>query len=205
MNEAKEMARITNLHYLFDEYNEDPKAIESIMNKDLPDWKFIQGNRGVMLLEKGDKRVISLKGTDPKHAGDLLSDVALATGLHKANKQFIDRKNQIKNIMRSSKGKYDVSLVGHSLGASIISNAMATSPSVLRNTTQAYLFNQGSTPIFEATLNPKKENVSMMEEKTKHYKHSNDPISKTSGKYGETFITRKNKKGISAHSILNWV
>ena len=204
MNEAKEMARITNLHYLFDEYNEDPKAIESIMSKDLPDWKFIQGNRGVMLLEKDNRRVISVKGTDPKHAGDLLSDVALATGLHKANKQFIDRKNQIKNIMRESKDK-EVSLVGHSLGASIISNAMATSPSVLRNTTQAYLFNQGSTPIFEATLNPKKENITMMEEKTKHYKHSKDIISKTAGKYGETFLIRKTKKGVSPHSITNWL
>lgn len=205
MNEAKEMARITNLHYTFaNEYSEDPKAFEARMQKDLPDWKFVQGNRGLLVVEKDNKRVISIKGTDPTHAGDLLSDAALATGLHKYNKQFIDRKNQIKSVMRVSKDK-DVYLAGHSLGGSIALNALTSSSSILRNTKGAYLFNQGSTPIFESTLKPAKENVTMLNEKIKNYKHANDLISKSAGSYGETFIKRNKKTGAKAHSITGFI
>jgi len=156
-----------------------------------------------MVADKGNKRVISIKGTNPKNASDIVSDLALAVGLHKSNSQFIERKNQIKDIMRADKDK-EYYLTGHSLGASIGSYALANSPSILRNTKKAYLFNQGSTPVFEAMLKPRKENVTMVEEKTKHYKHANDLISKSAGKYGETFVTRKTKKGISPHSILQF-
>jgi hypothetical protein len=205
MNNKKEIARITNLHYTFaNQYNEDPKAFEALMTKDIPDWKFVQGNRGVLVVDKGDKRVISVKGTDPTHPGDILSDVALAAGLHKSNKQFIDRKNQIKSILRESKGK-DVYLTGHSLGASIASYALASSPSIARNIKEAHLFNPGSTPMFEATLKPRPENVTLLEDKIHTYKHEKDIISKTAGKYGSVYITRKEKKGVSPHSILNWV
>jgi len=207
MNEAKEMAKITKLHYDYaNHYSEDPKKFESIMMKELPDWdiKHELSNRGIMVAEKGNKRVISIKGTNPKNAEDIVSDLALATGLHKSNKQFIERKNQIKDIIRGDKDK-EYYLTGHSLGASIGSYALASSPSILRNTKRAFLFNQGSTPIFEATMNPRKENVTMLEEKIKHYKHANDPISKSAGKYGEVYTLRTKKKGLDAHSILNFV
>jgi len=105
--------------------------------------------------------------------------------------------------MRADKDK-EYYLTGHSLGASIGSYALTSSPSILRNTKKAYLFAPGSTPIFEAMLKPRKENVTMVEEKVHTYKHANDPIAKTSGKFGQVFITRKNKKGQNPHTILNW-
>ena len=206
MNEAKEMAKLTKLHYDYaKQYDEDPKKFEALMSKEAPGWKLHEelSNRGVLVADKDGKRVISIKGTDPKNATDLISDLALATGLHKSNKQFIERKNQIKDIMRGDKDK-EYYITGHSLGASIGAYALANSPSILRNTKKAYLFNQGSTPIFEAMLQPRKENITMLEEKVKHYKHANDPISKSAGKYGETFVLRNKKKGLNAHTILNF-
>jgi len=202
--EAKEMAKITKLHYDYAN-TEDPKKFESLMVKELPDWTLQDelSNRGLMVVDRGNKRVISLKGTDPKNITDLVSDAALATGLHKGNKQFIERKNQIKDIMRADKEK-EYFITGHSLGGSIGAYALASSPSILRNTKRAYLFNQGSSPLFEAMINPRKENITMMEQKIKHYKHVNDPISKTAGKYGEIYQLRTNKKGLDAHSILNF-
>lgn len=204
--EAKEMARITKLHYDYsDVHPDDPNKFESIMNQELPGWIIRDdlSNRGLMVADKDNKRVISLKGTNPKNITDLVSDAALATGLHKSNKQFIERKNQIKDIMRADKDK-EYYLTGHSLGASVAAYALASSPSILRNTKKAYLFNQGSSPIFESTMNPRKENLSMLEEKVKHYKHINDPISRTAGKYGEVYQLRTKKKGLNPHSILNF-
>lgn len=203
MMEAKEMARITKLHYDYD--IEKPNKFKELMSKELPDWTIQDelSNRGLMVVDKDNKRVISLKGTNPKNINDLVSDTALAVGLHKGNKQFIERKNQIKDIMRADKEK-EYYLTGHSLGASIGAYALASSPSILRNTKKAYLFNQGSSPIFESTMNPRKENITMLEQKIKHYKHVNDPISKTAGKYGEVYQIRTKKKLLNAHSILNF-
>lgn len=206
MDESKEMARLTKLHYDYaNHFTEDPKYFESLMKKEAPEWniKHELSNKGILVADRGNKRVISIKGTNPKDASDILSDIALATGLHKSNKQFIERKNQIKDIMRADKDK-EYYLTGHSLGSSIASYALASSPSILRNTKKAYLFNQGSTPIFEAMLQPRKEYIPMLEEKIKHYKHANDTISKSAGKYGDIFVLRNKKKGFNAHSILNF-
>ena len=206
MNESKEMARLTKLHYDYaEQYNEDPKKFEKLMSKEAPEWnvQHSMSNRGIFVADKGNKRVISIKGTDPTNAKDLISDLALATGLHKSNKQFINRKNQIKDIMRADKDK-EYYITGHSLGGSIGMYALANSPSILRNTKKAYLFSQGSTPVFEAMLNPRKENVTMLEQKVKHYKHKDDLISKSAGKYGEVYTMRTKKKGLNPHTILNF-
>ena len=202
MMEAKEMARISKFHYDYAN-TEDPKAFEASIA--LPDWTIQHelSNRDLLVLDNQNKRVISLKGTDLKNPNDIISDIALATGLQKSNKQFIERKNQIKNIMRADNDK-EYYLTGHSLGSSILVNALTSSPSILRKTKKAYIFNQGSTPLFESSLNPRKENITMLEEKIKNYKHTNDPISKYAGKFGEVYMVRTNKKGLNAHSILNF-
>lgn len=207
MLSSKDAAKITSAHYGYDQFSKDPKLFESKMTENLPEGFYVNyglSNRGIMVAEKGNQRVISVKGTDPSSPKDLLSDFQLALGLHKSNIQFRQRKNEIKNIMRRNPEK-EYHLVGHSLGSSILANALASSPSILRNTTKAYLFNQGSTPAFEAMLKPRPENVSMVEKKTIHYKHADDILSHTAGKYGDVIISRKKKKGMNPHSILNWI
>lgn len=208
MLSAKEAAKITSAHYNFDEWSQDPKVMEEKMSQDLPKDFYINyglSNRGVMVAERGNQRVISIKGTDPKNRSDLLSDLQLALGLHKSNIQFRQRKNEIKNIMRREPNK-EYYLAGHSLGGSIISNAIASSPSILRNVKKAYTFNQASTPIFEAMLKPRKENETMLNEKIEHHKTKADPISATTSSYGETiFHKQKSRNPITSHSISNFI
>lgn len=207
MLSAKDAAKITSAHYNFDEWSHDPKTMEAKMKEELPKDFYVNyglSNRGVMVAERGNQRVISVKGTDPKSKSDLLSDIQLALGLHKSNIQFRQRKNEIKNIMRRDPDK-EYYLTGHSLGGSILTNALASSPSILRNVKKAYTFNVGTSPVFEASLKPKKENVTMLHEKIEHHKTKQDIISATPSTYGETiFRKQKSRNPFTSHSITNF-
>lgn len=208
MLSPKDAAKITSAHYNFDEWSHDPKVMEEKMKKDLPEGFYINyglSNRGVMVAERGNQRVISIKGTNPTNKSDLISDAQLALGLHKSNIQFRQRKNEIKNIMRREPEK-EYFLSGHSLGGSIITNALASSPSILRNVKKAYTFNTGSLPAFELSLKPRKENISMLNEKLEHHKTKQDIISATPSRFGETiFRKQKSRNPFTAHSITNFV
>lgn len=204
---AKEMANITNLHYLYDQYSQDPKIAESKVSERLPKGYVMNiglSNSGVMVIDDDTNRYISVKGTDPYSPKDLVSDVMLSLGLQKSNRQFQDRKNQIKDIMRTDPKK-NYYLSGHSLGSSIILQAMSSSPSIRNITKKAYLFNPGSTPLFESMVKPKRDVEDILHEKIETHKHANDLISKTSGMYGTTYIHRNKKKGLAAHSITNFI
>lgn len=208
MLSSREMSKITSAHYNFDEWSHDPKVMESKIKAELPEGFYINyglSNRGVMVAEKGNQRVISVKGTNPTNKSDLLSDLQLAVGLHKSNIQFRERKNEIKNIIRREPAK-EYYLSGHSLGGSIITNALASSPSILRNVKKAYTFNSGSTPAFQAMLKPRKENVTMLNEKLEHHKTKQDIISATPERFGETiFRKQKSRNPFSSHSITNFL
>lgn len=207
MLNSKEAAKITSAHYNYDEWSHDPKVMEEKMSKDLPEGYRINyglSNRGIMVAEKGNQSIISVKGTDPKSKSDILSDLQLALGLHKSNIQFRQRKNEIKNIMRRNPER-EYYLSGHSLGGSIIENALASSPSILRNVKKAYTFNTGSTPAFQAMHKPKKENVTMLNEKLHHYKTKADVISATPSRFGDTYyVKQKSRNPLTAHSITNF-
>lgn len=207
MLSSRDAAKITSAHYNFDEWSHDPKTMESKMKQDLPEGFYINyglSNRGVMVAEKGNQRIISVKGSSPTSKSDLLSDLQLSLGLHKSNIQFRERKNEIKNIMRREPEK-EYFLTGHSLGGSIITNALASSPSILRNVKKAYTFNSGTSPAFEAMLKPRKENETMLNEKLEHHKTKQDIISATSSRFGETiFRKQKSRNPFTAHTITNF-
>jgi hypothetical protein len=204
----QEMAKITNLHYLYDEYSKDPKVAESKVLDQLPKGYSLNSqlsNSGVMVIENNKDRCISVKGTDPYNPKDLASDLMLSLGLQKSNPQFKERKNQIKNIMRNDPHK-NYYLTGHSLGSSIVLQSMVSSPSIRNITKKAYLFNQGSTPLFETMLKPNRDVEDILNKKIESHKHANDLISKTSGNsYGTTYIHRNKNKGLAAHSITNFI
>jgi len=207
MLSANEAAKITSAHYNWDEWSHDPKTMEEKIKKELPKDFYVNyglSNRGVMVTERGNQRIISIKGTNPTSKSDLLSDLQLAVGLHKSNIQFRQRKNEIKNIMRREPDK-EYYLTGHSLGGSVITNALASSPSILRNIKKAYTFNSGGTPAFEASLKPRKENVTMLNEKLEHHKTKQDVISATPSRFGQTiFRKQKSRNPLSSHSVLNF-
>jgi hypothetical protein len=207
MLSAKDAAKITSAHYNWDEWSHDPKTMEQKIKSELPKDFFVNyglSNRGVMVAERGNQRVISVKGTDPSSKSDILSDIQLALGLHKSNIQFRQRKNEIKNIMRRDPDK-EYYLTGHSLGGSIVTNALSSSPSILRNVKKSYTFNSGSSPAFEAMLKPRKENVTMLNEKLEHYKTKADVISATPSTFGDTYyVKQKSRNPFSAHTITNF-
>lgn len=207
MLSAKDAAKITSAHYNWDEWSHDPKTMEQKIKNELPKDFFVNyglSNRGVMVAERGNQRVISVKGTDPSSKSDLLSDLQLALGLHKSNIQFRQRKNEIKNIMRREPDK-EYYLTGHSLGGSIVTNALSSSPSILRNVKKSYTFNSGSSPAFEAMLKPRKENVTMLNEKLEHHKTKGDIISATASSFGDTiFHKQKSRNPFTAHTITNF-
>jgi hypothetical protein len=207
MLSAKDAAKITSAHYNWDEWSHDPKTMEQKIKNELPKDFFVNyglSNRGVMVAERGNQRVISVKGTDPSNKSDILSDIQLALGLHKSNIQFRQRKNEIKNIMRRDPDK-EYYLTGHSLGGSIVTNALSSSPSILRNVKKSYTFNSGSSPAFEAMLKPRKENVTMLNEKLEHHKTKADVISATTSTFGDTiFHKQKSRNPFTSHSISNF-
>lgn len=207
MLSANEAAKITSAHYNWDEWSHDPKTMEAKIKQDLPKDFYVNyglSNRGIMVAERGNQRIISVKGTNPTNKSDLLSDLQLALGLHKSNVQFRERKNEIKNIIRREPDK-EYFLTGHSLGGSVITNALASSPSILRNVKKAYTFNSGSSPVFEAMLKPRQENETMLNEKLEHHKTKADVISATPSRFGETiFRKQKSRNPLTSHSISNF-
>ena len=98
---------------------------------------------------KDKSNVISIKGTDKYNPRDLISDVKLGLGIQSSDKQFKERRKQVKEIHRNHNG--DKFLFGHSLGDFIITGMMARSKSVLNNTKIEY------TSAFHNSIKPDKD------------------------------------------------
>jgi hypothetical protein len=155
MPSKSDLAYMTQLHYLIDRFDTD-KATRKINRKlikhGLNDYSVQSLNRGILHYKNktDNSNVISVKGTNPLNVKDLISDVKLGLGFSKHDKQFRDRKNEIKRIYRNNTGENYIT--GHSLGGSIATNAIVRSKSIKDNTKQAQLFNTGYTPLFHNEL-----------------------------------------------------
>ena len=129
--DTKKYAQLTQLHYLIDKYPDQERAEKKINKKlikrGLNDYKVETVNRGVLHYKntKDNSNVISIKGTDKYNPRDLISDVKLGLGIQLSNKQFKERRKQVKYIYRNHTG--DNRLLGHFLGGSIITDMMARS------------------------------------------------------------------------------
>lgn len=66
------------------------------------------------------KLLFSVRGTDPKELGDLKTDFLLGLGQLKSTSRFKEAKNTLNKAKEKYKGA-EVTSVGHSLGASIVS------------------------------------------------------------------------------------
>lgn len=202
----QDLAKITKAHYLYDKYN--GKELEDQLAMELPENYIVHNglsDRGVLVTEKGNNRVISVKGSNIYSPGDLWADTLLAAGLHRSNSQFLDRKKKIKDIMRNDPTR-DYYLTGHSLGGSIITQALVSSPSIRRNTKKATVFNPGSTPAFEAALKPRKGVDDELKDKLEIHRHKNDLVSKSAGDtVGQVFLHGNGRKGyLEAHTLGNF-
>lgn len=155
MPSKSDLAYMTQLHYLVDKFDTD-KATRKINRKlakhGLNDYSVQSLNRGILHYKNktDNSNVISVKGTNPLNVKDLISDVKLGLGFSKHDKQFRDRKNEIKRIYRNNTGENYIT--GHSLGGSVATNALVRSKSLRDNTKQVQLFNTGYTPLFHNEL-----------------------------------------------------
>ena len=177
---TKDAARLTQYHYLVDKYEPD-KALKKINKRlrknDLDHYEVKDLTRGVLHYKnsKDNSNVISIKGTDKFNYKDIVSDIKLGLGFSKYDKQFKERKKQIKNIYKENEGQNH--LIGHSLGGSILTNALVKSKSVRDNTKTAHSFNTGYTKLFHKEIKPDKEVKKELKQKLTHYHTEGDIIS----------------------------
>ena len=145
--DTKKYAQLTQLHYLIDKYPDQESAEKKINKKlikrGLDDYKVETVNRGVLHYKntKDNSNVISIKGTDKYNPRDLISDVKLGLGIQSSDKQFKDRRKQVKEIYRNH--SWDKYITGHSLVSSIATDMLSKSKSLLDNTKKAMLYNTG--------------------------------------------------------------
>jgi hypothetical protein len=182
MVSPKELAKLNKYHYKVDKYGKD-EAIERINNKlKGSNYKLEKLSRGVAHYKHTDgHNVISVKGTDLKNKKDIFSDIRLGLGLSKYDRQFKNRQNKIKNILRET-NKGDINyLTGHSLGSSIITSAMTKSKSIRDNIKEAHGFNTGYTGLFNKELKKdlKPSDKKIIKKKLTHHHIKGDVISES--------------------------
>ena len=174
-------AKLNKLHYRIAQGTKKDKE-KAIKKADKLGYEVASHKRGVAHFKsKGEDghSVVTIKGTDPRNKKDLLSDLKLAVGLSKTDKQFKHRTKEIKKVYSGIDADKDKYLTGHSLGGSVVSHAMAKSKSIRDNTKKAATFNAGYTPAFHAELSKdlKKEDKKELNKKLVHHHNKGDPIS----------------------------
>ena len=176
---TKDLAKLSQLHYKVDKYGKK-KATKRI-NKKLEgtDYTLESLKRGVAIYRHKDgTSVLNSKGTDITNTKDLLSDIKLGLGLAKHDQQFKNRTKQIKSHLKKEPPE-SVTLIGHSLGGSTVTHAMAKSKSIRDNVKRAEVFNTGHTKLFNKELASglKSDDKSLLKKKLTHHHVISDPIS----------------------------
>ena len=199
---SRELVKLNRLHYLSASGNNKGKArakaakmgySSESLKRGVAHWKHEDGHS-----------VISVKGTDPKNMMDLTSDIHLAVGRLSGDAQLKHRRHDIKKIYSKTEG--DKYLTGHSLGGSIASKVLADSPSIRRETTEAHLFNTGSTKAFSKELSKPLDKEAKQELKNKVVQHrvKTDLISNSGVALGKTKLYDQKDGVSSAHSLNNF-
>tara|TARA_R110000772_G_scaffold258818_1_gene376185 strand:+ start:1920 stop:2555 length:636 start_codon:yes stop_codon:yes gene_type:complete len=206
MPDSNDLAKLTQLHYLIDKHGKK-KATKKINKKlDGTGYTVSKLKRGVANYKHEDgHNVISVKGTDVKQKKDLISDIKLGLGFSNSDKQFKQRRNDIKNIIKTNDG--DNYLTGHSLGASISTSAMVKSKSIRDNIKKADVFNTGYTKSFhdEMSSGLKKSDKKELKNKLTHHRTKGDLISNAlaSNNIGEvkTYKQESKTNPLANHSL----
>ena len=207
MPDVKTMSKLSQIHYNVD----GKKAKKRITKKaDALGYDVVSFNRGVVHYKNRDEgfNVVNVKGTDITNFKDLVSDAKLGLGLSSKDKQFKDRRNEIKRIYREAEG--DNYLTGHSLGSSIALSSLVKSKSIRDNTKKAYLYNTGYTGLFHDELNKglSKTDKKELKDKITHYHTRNDVVSTalTDKSIGEVKVVKAPKDAtlLEKHSLKNF-
>jgi hypothetical protein len=202
-------AKLNKLHYRMSQGTKKEKA-KAVAKADKMGYAVESHKRGVAHFKsKGEDghHVVTIKGTDPSNKRDLLSDLKLAVGLSRTDKQFKNRTKQVKKIYAGIDDDKDRFLTGHSLGGSGVASMMARSKSIRDNTTKATTFNAGSTMAFnkEISKDLTKDDKKDLKKKLVHHHVKGDVISASltiGPQVGK--VKTQSGKASSAHSLDNF-
>ena len=208
---TKELAKLSQLHYLVDKHGKKKGAKKIEKKLEGTGYELEKLKRGVAVYrnKESGESVLGVKGTDVSNRRDILSDIRLGLGLSKHDKQFKSRTKQIKEHMKKEQPK-SVTLLGHSLGASVVTSAMAKSKSVRDNVKSAEAFNTGYTKEFNKELSKglSKDDKKLLKDKLVHHHVENDVISTAltgRGTIGRVKkIETKDASPLAKHSLKNW-
>ena len=150
--------------------------------------------RGVYINDNTKDIVIAHKGTTSTAKANILSDVNIAIGMQNTTERF-KRATRKDAKIKNAYPDYNITLTGHSLGASIGTNSST------KNNMKGVFFNIGSgVPSLSSFLKDRRKTNPNI----KHYSTNYDIVSIQSKKYPIKQIKVKTKKGLNAHALENF-
>ena len=195
-----ESAKIANIHYIYQDRPNKQRANKMAKRKlGRLGYELDEANTGkdVLTAKRGNNIHINFTGTNINSPRDIISDVALATGVQRINPQFTDRRRKAREIMRQYGDDKDYSLGGHSLGSSIALNTLKQSKSIRDRTKVAHLFNPGYTKAFHESVKVDKPIKRELDKKVNIHRVKGDIVSAHANKetaFGNLFeYTHKDK------------
>ena len=196
MNEAAEIAKI---HYRY-QVGENRERQDNYAKRKLGRLGYnldsANTNKDVLTATRGDNVHINFTGTNVNNPRDLLSDVALATGVQRSNQDFTNRRKKTRDIMRQYGDNKDYSLGGHSLGSSHALNMLSQSKSIRDRVKTAHLFNPGYTLPFHNSIKVDKETKRQLDKKVNIHRVKGDVVSAHANKetaFGNVFEYKADK------------
>jgi len=180
-----ESAKIANIHYIYQQRPNKERANKMAKRK-LGRFGYeldeTNTDKDVLTAKRGNNIHINYTGTNVNSPRDIISDVALATGVQRINPQFKERRQKTRDIMRQYGDDKDYSLGGHSLGGSIAMNTLKQSKSIRDRTQVAHVFNPGYTKAFHESIKVDKKVKRELDKKVNIHRTKGDIVSAYSNK-----------------------
>ena len=205
-----ESAKIANIHYIYQQRPNKERANKMAKRK-LGRFGYeldeTNTDKDVLTAKRGNNIHINYTGTNVNSPRDIISDVALATGVQRINPQFTNRRRTTRQIMRQYGDDSDYSLGGHSLGGSIAMNTLKQSKSIRDRVKVAHVFNPGYTLPFHNSIKVDKPIKKELDKKVNIHRVKGDIVSAYSNKdtaFGNLFEHKHKDKGsdmLEKHSL----
>jgi hypothetical protein len=175
-----ESAKIANIHYIYQQRPNKERA-DKMAKRKLGRFGYeldeTNTDKDVLTATKGNNVHINYTGTNVNSPRDIISDIALATGVQRINPQFKERRQTTRNIMRQYGDEKDYSLGGHSLGGSIAMNTLKQSKSIRDRVKVSHLFNPGYTKPFHESIKVDKKVKRELDKKVNIHRVKGDIVS----------------------------
>jgi len=204
-----ESAKIANIHYIYQQRPNKERANKMAKRKlGRLGYELDEANtdKDVLTAKRGNNVHINYTGTNVNSPRDIISDVALATGVQRINPQFKERRQTTRQIMRQYGDEKDYSLGGHSLGGSIAMNTLKQSKSIRDRVKVAHVFNPGYTLPFHNSIKVDKPIKKELDKKVNIHRVKGDIVSAYSNKdtaFGNLFEHTADKDAdmLEKHSL----